>query len=322
MLLIQPGDRPTATDALNHGWLAGLENDNEHTGDSEDGISLIRNEGIPSRKRKNRLPPHGTPKKRRTERDLSAQEWGNTRCIPGDVGSEHAMLINDSRPLTEPTDLSSLADPSDIFNPNLHTPHAMLVNDSHPPAIEATDLPPWADPFDLFNFDLATPYSMHIDDFPASTNELISQFPVTSMESMPTNATPADPPQSHRQFSVPPPIPFSLPSTTTPPAPPPRRPPCRHLQSAPHFHPRLLLPLPPLPQNSATNPAPRKPSPASLKTALPLRRPKTLEQPTTTITRTPNTASAAATKGALGALATRREKTATVTRLRSILSIT
>ena len=281
-------------------------------------MSLIRNEGIPSRKRKNRLPPHGTLKKKRTERDLPAQERGNTRCIPGDVGSEHAMLMNDSRPLaTEPTDLSSLADPSDIFNPNLHTPHAMLVNNSHPPAIEATDLPPWADPFDLFNFDLATPYSMHIDDFPASTNELISQFPVTFTESMPTNATPADPPQIHSQFSIPPPIPFALPSTTTTPASP------------------ALAPLLPSTVGSALplTPASAPPSPTA-KLGLKSRRKKTfpcISQNCLPIATTQNSGTAHHHHHQdpkyrfccrYEACTTRREKTASVTRLRSILSIT
>jgi len=44
MLMIQPGDRPTAEGALSHGWLAGLKRNTEESGENEDGVAQSRDD--------------------------------------------------------------------------------------------------------------------------------------------------------------------------------------------------------------------------------------------------------------------------------------
>ena len=44
MLIIQPGDRPTAEGALNHEWLAGLKRNTEESGENEDGMTQSRDD--------------------------------------------------------------------------------------------------------------------------------------------------------------------------------------------------------------------------------------------------------------------------------------
>jgi len=85
MLLIQPGDRPTVADALNHVWLADLANGNEHSREDEGRTPPSRDESTPSKKRKNRLAPHGRPGKRRGKRGPPTQD--DARCMTRDVGS-------------------------------------------------------------------------------------------------------------------------------------------------------------------------------------------------------------------------------------------
>ena len=67
MLSIQPGDRPTAADALNHGWLAGLMGGNEHSGGDVGPTPPSRGETTPRRKLKNTPAPHVGPEKRRCQ---------------------------------------------------------------------------------------------------------------------------------------------------------------------------------------------------------------------------------------------------------------
>ncbi|PUU79033.1 kinase-like domain-containing protein [Tuber borchii] len=88
MLAIQPQDRPTAADALNHAWLADLKSDNEHSGD--DGVETIQSgyrREKPSRKRENTLSTTDRPKKKRSERNQISQ--ADTRRTPGglDLGA-------------------------------------------------------------------------------------------------------------------------------------------------------------------------------------------------------------------------------------------
>jgi len=83
MLAIQPEDRPTVAEALGHAWLAGLKNDNDHSGD--DGAETFQSgyRSMPVRKRENRLATHGRPKKRRSERNQIS--GANTRRVPAGV---------------------------------------------------------------------------------------------------------------------------------------------------------------------------------------------------------------------------------------------
>jgi len=85
MLSIDPRDRPTAAEALDHVWLAGLTSGNEHSGGDYCETTPIRNESTPSRKPKDGLVPHDKSKERRSERDPPTQS--DTRCTPGDVDS-------------------------------------------------------------------------------------------------------------------------------------------------------------------------------------------------------------------------------------------
>jgi len=88
MLAIQPQDRPTAADALNHAWLADLKSDNEHSGHGEaETIQSGYRREKPSRKRENTLSTTDGPKKRRSERNRISQ--ADARYIPGglDLGA-------------------------------------------------------------------------------------------------------------------------------------------------------------------------------------------------------------------------------------------
>ena len=74
MLMIQPEDRPTAVDALSHGWLAFLQSDKEDNGGNEDERRQSRDESALSGKRKNRLTLFDRSKKKRTERNPITQD--------------------------------------------------------------------------------------------------------------------------------------------------------------------------------------------------------------------------------------------------------
>ncbi|PUU73756.1 kinase-like domain-containing protein [Tuber borchii] len=81
MLSIQPQDRPTAADALNHVWLAGITGGYEHEGQKPPS----REEITPRRQRKNTPAPHdGLEKKRREGGPPTGDGAG---CMTGDVGS-------------------------------------------------------------------------------------------------------------------------------------------------------------------------------------------------------------------------------------------
>ena len=86
MLLIQPEDRPTAEDALSHGWLTDLNSGNEVSGGDQDETTQSRGETSPSRKRKIEPATHDKRKKRRSGRNPIVQD--DARCIPVDVALE------------------------------------------------------------------------------------------------------------------------------------------------------------------------------------------------------------------------------------------
>ena len=85
MLVIKPGDRPTAAGALSHGWLAGLKCSDECSQEDGGRTTPNRNESTPSRNRKNRPAPGDRPENTRIKRDRPTLD--DTKCIPGDVGS-------------------------------------------------------------------------------------------------------------------------------------------------------------------------------------------------------------------------------------------
>ena len=86
MLSIQPRNRPTAADALNHVWLAGFTGGNEHSGGDGDWEPPSRYETTPRRQRKNILAPHDGLEKK--IREGSPSTGDNASYITGDVGSE------------------------------------------------------------------------------------------------------------------------------------------------------------------------------------------------------------------------------------------
>ena len=86
MLLIQPEDRPTAADALSHGWLAGFKTGNQDSRGESDEITKRRGERTPSRRREIGLATHDKQKKKGSGRNSIMQS--GTRCIPVDVTLE------------------------------------------------------------------------------------------------------------------------------------------------------------------------------------------------------------------------------------------
>ena len=86
MLLMEPRDRPTAADALNHVWLAGLKSGNECSRNGEGGTTPSLDERTPSRKPQNTLVPPDGQKKSGSRRGPSSLD--DTRHIPGDVDLE------------------------------------------------------------------------------------------------------------------------------------------------------------------------------------------------------------------------------------------
>ena len=80
MLQIQPKDRPTAAEVLSHAWLVSLKTYNKYGGDDEGGAIQSRNEGAPSRIRKNKPATHHRSKKRKRKRNVIVQD--EESCIP------------------------------------------------------------------------------------------------------------------------------------------------------------------------------------------------------------------------------------------------
>jgi len=85
MLSIQPGDRPTAADALKDLWLAGITSGREHNGGDGSRIPPRWDESTPSRKRKNSSVPRCRGKKRRSKR--GPHRGDDAECMTGDIGS-------------------------------------------------------------------------------------------------------------------------------------------------------------------------------------------------------------------------------------------
>ena len=85
MLSIEPQDRPTAVDALNHVWLAGLTSGNEPSGGDESRTPPSRDETTPRSQRKNIPGPHGGLEKNRSKGGPPTGD--DARYMTGDVGS-------------------------------------------------------------------------------------------------------------------------------------------------------------------------------------------------------------------------------------------
>ena len=85
MLSIQPRDRPTAADTLNHVWLACATGGNEHSSGDEGRTPRSRGEATPRRECKNTQPPHDRLEKNRSKGSPPTAD--DARCMTGDVGS-------------------------------------------------------------------------------------------------------------------------------------------------------------------------------------------------------------------------------------------
>jgi len=118
MLLIQPEGRPTAADALSHGWLADLNGGNDHSGDGISETPQYGHRSIPNRKHENMLATHDRPKERRSERNRISQ--ANTRRIlrgvamgaggeyqPGGGPTTRKNIIETSVMVPSPSDAAS-----------------------------------------------------------------------------------------------------------------------------------------------------------------------------------------------------------------------
>ena len=84
MLSIEPGDRPTAAEALKNAWLMGLKSGVEYRGGDEGGTIQSPKERTSSRECKPGLDPDNKSKKG-SQRDPPTPD--DTRCAPGDLGS-------------------------------------------------------------------------------------------------------------------------------------------------------------------------------------------------------------------------------------------
>ena len=83
MLAIQPGDRPTAADALGNAWLVGLKSDNEGSGNDQGESAQSRDESSWSGESEGKLAAHRKRKKKRGERNPTTQDY--LKYAPGDV---------------------------------------------------------------------------------------------------------------------------------------------------------------------------------------------------------------------------------------------
>ena len=79
MLLIQSEDRPTATGALSHGWLAELKGDNKDSEDGRDETVQTPDEGALDWRGGKQLATSSVPKKRRGDGNPLTRD--NTGCI-------------------------------------------------------------------------------------------------------------------------------------------------------------------------------------------------------------------------------------------------
>jgi len=111
MLAIQPGDRPTATSALENRWLTGLKIDNKRSRDDKDERTTCRDRSTLSRKRKSRLSTSNKPKKT-PGRGPTIDE--GTKHIPGGADSEaktESEMCGDLTIEECPFDISTIALP-------------------------------------------------------------------------------------------------------------------------------------------------------------------------------------------------------------------
>ncbi|CUS11441.1 unnamed protein product [Tuber aestivum] len=135
---------------------------------------------------------------------------------PDTLNSQNAIFRGNPPQQQQPLLQQELPPPSSPQKKDAH-PHQDLIlkfSESHFHDTKTTDLPLWADPSDLFNFDLATPHTTPANDLLATTNEPIPQAPSTSVQPTPANPTTSNPPRSPTHHILPP-TPLFLPSSTT-----------------------------------------------------------------------------------------------------------
>ncbi|PUU73750.1 kinase-like domain-containing protein [Tuber borchii] len=135
MLIIQPEDRPTLADALNHGWLAFLQSDKKDNGDNENERRESSDESALSGKRKNRLAIFNRPKIKRTERNSITQDRITRirRCAVSVVNTGSQIGADSTIPESMPgTPMVALLDATSIENPvvqmGLQTPELIPHN--------------------------------------------------------------------------------------------------------------------------------------------------------------------------------------------------
>ena len=122
MLSIEPGDRPTAAEALNNAWLMGLRSGGEYRGGDEGGMTRSPNERTPNGKCKTRLAPDNKSKKR-SEGVSPTQD--DTWCAPGDLGSavdQESQISSKSATLKAMIDISVITQ-SDVASTGSSASH-------------------------------------------------------------------------------------------------------------------------------------------------------------------------------------------------------
>jgi len=113
MLAIQPGDRPTAEDALGNAWLVGLKS-GEDSGDDQDETTQSGEESSWGRKSEGELTALDERKRRNGQRNPIAR--GNLKYASRDVASgRNARLQPDSDPTTpKPATDTTVMTPSEV----------------------------------------------------------------------------------------------------------------------------------------------------------------------------------------------------------------
>ncbi|KAG0643273.1 kinase-like domain-containing protein [Tuber brumale] len=107
MLVIQPGDRPTAASALRHAWLVGVKGKNEDGWDDQNKTTNGRDERTRSGKSENKIASHARRRKRRSEGSPISQ--GGAMYASRNAGQQRG-----SDPTTpEPTIDTSIITPPD-----------------------------------------------------------------------------------------------------------------------------------------------------------------------------------------------------------------
>ena len=127
MLVIQPEDRPTAADALNDRWLAGLKSYNE-SGADQDEVTQSRDESTRSEESRDELSTHNRLKKIQSERNLINK--GDTWHISGDTS-----MVVEANP--GPPRGGDLTTPKAIIDISIMTPLDVA-------SVESSAVQPWS----------------------------------------------------------------------------------------------------------------------------------------------------------------------------------